>query len=256
MFYRTLCFLSVLCFALVSAPAHCADSNEAPTIEKQADELLRRTSDFLADLKQFRIDADTTTDHLLFSGQKVQHGAMVDVSVRRPDRLRANIKGDLRNLQFFFDGKKITLMDLDLKLYAETKVPPTIDAALDHAGQKFALVAPLADFLYTSPYDVLTENVLSGFYVGPSMVNGVKTHHLAFTQDDIDWQIWVEDGRTPVPRKFIITHKWTTGAPQYTAILSWDVSSRLQDGLFRFVPPSSARRIDFLPVDQAPLVAK
>ena len=44
------------------------------------------------------------------------------------------------------------------------------------------------------------ENVETGTYVGQPVVRGVPTHHLAFTQKNIDWQLWIEDGANPVPR--------------------------------------------------------
>ena len=54
----------------------------------------------------------------------------------------------------------------------------------------------------------------SDFYVGKSEVRGVKTDHLAFRADEVDWQVWIEDSRTPLPRKLVITLKWMAAAPQ------------------------------------------
>ena len=51
-----------------------------------------------------------------------------------------------------------------------------------------------------------------------SKVQGQLCHHLAFRQEDIDWQIWIENGPTPLPRKFLITDKKAKGL-QVTALL-------------------------------------
>jgi len=40
--------------------------------------------------------------------------------------------------------------------------------------------------------------------------------HLAFRGAETDWQIWIDIGARPVPRKYIITSKTLAGAPQYT----------------------------------------
>ena len=96
-------------------------------------------------------------------------------------------------------------------------------------------------------YNILMENVNSGFYVGISIVDGVNCHHLAYRDDEVDWQIWIEDGDKPLPKKFVITTKWLTGAPQYTvSVKSWDLSPKLKDDMFTFVPPKDAKKIEFV----------
>jgi hypothetical protein len=80
-----------------------------------------------------------------------------------------------------------------------------------------------------------------------SVVGGVKCHHLAFRGNEVDWQIWIEEGDKPLPKKFIVTSKWMTGAPQFTVtIKSWNLSPKLTDDMFTFVPPKGAQKIDFI----------
>jgi hypothetical protein len=234
----------------MAASAKSAESQPAADVEPKADQILRKASDFLGTLKRFKINAESTTDHLLSTGQKLQHGEVIAVAVQRPDRLRVDVTGERRNLQLIYDGKRISLLDMDRNFYAQTVAPTTIDAALHHAFDNFGIRVPLSDLLYTNSYAVLSENVESGFYVGKSQVRGVKTDHLAFRTDEVDWQIWIEDSRTPLPRKVVITLKWMTAAPQYTVWLSWDLSPKLPDNFYTFVPPANARKIDFLPVRQ------
>jgi len=146
-----------------------------------------------------------------------------------------------------YDGKSITLLDRGKNFYTTIPAPADIDAALEHGVQAFNLRAPLADLIYTKSYEYLTAGALSGFYVGLSKVQGVPCHHLAFREKDIDWQIWIEDGQTPVPRKFLITDKKAQGL-QFTAVFTkWNTSPQLEDGLFTFVAPEKAEKIDILP---------
>ena len=91
------------------------------------------------------------------------------------------------------------------------------------------------------------EDVQFGLYIDLSKIRGVECHHLAFRAEETDWEIWIENSKTPFPRKFVITGKWVAGAPQFTGLLTkWDVSSQLEDSLFTFVPPQGAEKIDFL----------
>jgi hypothetical protein len=72
---------------------------------------------------------------------------------------------------------------------------------------------------------------------------------LVFSQDQIDWQIWVEDGKEMVPRKITITYKDLLGSPQYTAVLSdWSFNLRLADRLFVPNLPKNLERIEFVSV--------
>jgi hypothetical protein len=250
--YRQWGFLGaalVLSFCIL-APAWSAEGPkkaEAPDIEPKAGEVLRQMCDYLKNLQQFSVQAEITEDVRLTSGQRIQYGRRVEASVRRPDRFRAESVGDTDNRQLVYDGKTITILDRSKNFYTTITAPPELDAALEHAVQAFNLRAPLADLIYTKAYENLTAGVLSGFYVGLSQIQGVPCHHLAFKQKDIDWQIWIENGPTPVPRKFLITDKTAQGL-QFTALFTkWNTSPQFAEGLFTFVAPEKAEKIDILP---------
>jgi hypothetical protein len=240
----------LLFWQLVAAPVLGAEppkKAKAPDLEPKAVEVLKQMCDYLKNLQQFSFQASITEDVLLTSGQRIQYARSVEASVRRPDRFRAESVGDSDNRQIIYDGKTITLMDRSKNFYTTIPAPPELDAALEHGVQAFNLRAPLADLIYTKAYEYLTEGALSGFYVGLSKVQGVSCHHLAFRDKDIDWQIWIEDSQTPVPRKFLITDKTAQGL-QFTAVFTkWNTSAQLEDGLFTFVAPEKAEKIDILP---------
>ncbi len=240
----------ILSWQLLLGPAWSAEAPKqakAPDIEPKALEILKQMCDYLKNLPQFVVQAEITEDVLLTSGQRIQYSRGVEAAVRRPDRLRAESVGDTDTRQFFYDGKAITLLDKTKNFYTTIAAPPEIDAALEHSIKAFNLRAPLADLIYTNAYENLTAGALSGFYVGQSKVQGVPCHHLAFREKDIDWQIWIEDGQPPLPRKFLITDKTVQGL-QFTAVFTkWNTSPQLEDGLFTFVAPEKAEKIDILP---------
>jgi hypothetical protein len=225
---------------------------ESTAIDPQADKILRQMGAYLDTLEAFTLHTENSLDTVLDSSQMLQLGRAVDVFVRRPDRLRANIMGDVFDQELYYDGKSITLFGKKVGLYATMEAPSNIEEAMDHAIESFGLVAPLAELIYRNAYDVLTEDVKSGFYAGASTVLGVECHHLAFRGGETDWQIWIENSDKPLPRKFVITSKWVAGAPQFTALLTqWDVSVQLEDDLFTFVPPEGTHKIEFLPVEES-----
>jgi hypothetical protein len=218
------------------------------SVDVDADKVLRQMSVYMNSLQKFTLRAYNTTDAIITTGQKLQSGSTVDLSIRRPDRFRVQSKGSTINKYLFYDGKTITAYVKHVNFYAVMDAPSTIDKALKHALESYALNAPMAEFIVKNSYDTLKDSINSGYYLGLDYVQGVECHHLAFRQDDIDWQIWIENSKTPLPRKFIITDKWVFGAPQFTVVFAdWNLSPRLKDKDFVFVPPVGSEEIDFLP---------
>ena len=74
-----------------------------------------------------------------------------------------------------------------------------------------------------------------------------RVNHLAFRGAEVDWQIWIEDGDKPLSRKYVITSKLVTASPEFTVSFSrFNLSPRLTDKMFIFVPPKDAKKVDFI----------
>ena len=128
--------------------------------------------------------------------------------------------------------------------YGSVPAPATLDEAIDVASERFGVTLPLEDLIISDPYTNAMRKVMAGRYLGMVTVLGVPCEHLAFSLGTIDWQIWVEQGATPVPRKIVITYKDEEGSPQYTALLShWDFQTKLADFVFNYEPPGNATKI-------------
>jgi hypothetical protein len=240
--------VSVAALAMMVLAGWPQAGHAQPTgIDPQAEKLLRRMSDYLASRQQFTVKTENTIEVVLTSGQKLQFASPASASVWRPNRLRADRKGDIVNQEFFYDGKNLTLYNPKENLYATTAAPPTIDAMLDFAREKLDVIAPGAEFLYGNAAERMLKETTSGFVVGPSSVAGVKSTHLGFRGAEVDWQIWIEDGDKPLPRKFILTSKKVAGEPQFTVLMrSWDMAPKFTDKEFSFAPPKGAKKIEFL----------
>jgi hypothetical protein len=216
-------------------------------IEPQAEKLLRRMSDYLASRQQFTLQAESMLEAVLTSGQKLQYDSPATLMVSRPNKLHAHRKGDIVNQEFFYDGKSLTLYNPRENLYATTSAPATLDEMLDFAREKLDIIAPAAELLYKNAAEKMLKESTSGFVVGQSIVGSVKCTHLAFRGAEVDWQLWIEDGSRPLPRKFMITTKQVSGAPQFTVLIrNWDVGAKLSDREFNFTPAKGAKKIEFL----------
>lgn len=230
------------CVGLTAIGAPPGDVKGA--IEPEANELLRRMSDYLTEAQFFSVKAEVWQDVQLNSGQEVEAGRTIDLQVRRPNRFHTEVRSTRRNRSLNYDGKSITLLDRVQNFYGSIPAPGTLDEAVDVASERFGITLPLEDIIVSNPYQSAMGKVTSGILLGPVTVLGVPCEHLAFSLENVDWQIWIEDGARPVPRKIVITYKDEEGSPKYTAILSnWDFETKLPDFLFKFEPPAGAKEI-------------
>lgn len=222
------------------------DTQKIPDVDPKAEQILRAASDLLKSREKFTFDAKITFDNVLPTGQKLQYGADMHAAIRRPDKISIKFEGDLTNKQFWYDGKTITLTDKPENVFARVEAPSEIDATLEFIEEKFNLSLPLADMLYSDPYKKFSGYTVFGDYIGTAEVEGIKCHHLAFVQDELDWQVWIQDGKN-IPRKIVITYKTRPGSPQYTAVFArWDFGKKLPDELFEAGIPDDADKIEFL----------
>ena len=216
-------------------------------IDPQAEKILRRMSDYLTSRQQFTLTTESTLEAVLASGQKVQFDSPATLMLSRPNKLRAHRKGDIENQEFYYDGKTLTLFNPKENLYATTAAPPTLDEMFDFAREKLDVIAPGTDLLYNNAAEKMLKASSSGLVVGPSVVAGVKTTHLAFRGTEVDWQVWIEDGDKPLPRKYVLSSKQVKGEPEFTMVIrNWDLSPKLTEKEFVFTPPKGAKKIDFL----------
>ena len=224
---------------------------QTSVIDPKADEVLRKMGAALAESKSMSFSAHAIVDQVLRDGQKIQYARNQKVQLRRPDKLAADVSGDIDDLQFRYDGRQVALYNPRTNSWGTAEAAPTIEATLDMLAVKYGMVMPLADLAFSDPYKCLTENVRRGEYIGLGYVFQTKCHHLAFRQSAVDWQIWIEEGDKPLPRKVVITFKDSPAHLQYTAFISdWNLSAGTNDQTFKLAPPADAKKVEFSPSTQ------
>ncbi len=229
----------------------------APQIQPKADSVLRNMCDYLAHLPAFTFQADSVDEIVLESGQKLQFPATSNVYLQRPNHLRSDRLSAPVDASLYYDGSKMTLFGRRSNVYATTSAPGTLDEAIDFGRKKLKLDAPAGDLLYASPYEILTEDVVAGKYLGTEQVGGVQVHHLAFEGNETNWEIWIDAGPRPLPRRFVITSKKVASLPQFSVEVSnWNVAPLLTADMFAFKPPKGAQEIKFDEAWKAAAAAK
>ena len=81
-------------------------------------------------------------------------------------------------------------------------------------------------------------------HIGRGVIDGRQCEHLAFRNFDTDWQLWVEVGERPIPRKLVITSKTLNNAPQYNLrVKNWKTGVEPAADAFTFEPPAGAEKV-------------
>lgn len=227
---------------LAGTPAHAAGVDPAAT------QILKRMTDHLGSLQQFSMHTQNTLEDQLDSGQRVDFDVSANVTISRPNRLRAERKGDLVSQVFYYDGKSLTLYDPDAKVYATEAAPETLEGTLDFARASLGLIVPAADLVYGNAYQLLMEGVTSATVVGKSVIGGVTCEHLAFSRPGVDFQVWVASGEQPLPCKYVVTDTGSPALLSITTVMSdWAVGKAVAD--FTFSPPTGTKEIAFMRLD-------
>jgi hypothetical protein len=234
----------VLLLAAVLPQGALAQPDE---IQPAARQVLKAATDFLSRQQRFSLDTESSAEVVYASGQKIQFDHTAKVSVERPNKWRAERTGELVDQVFYYDGVSLTLHNPHGQYYATIAAPGTLEEMLDLAREKLDLVAPAGDLLYTNAYDILLQEVTSGFVVGKEAVAGARCDHLAFRAPHVDWQIWIEEGSRPLVRKLVITSRDMLNAPQFTVVVkNWNLKPRFGAATFSFKPSKHTQQLEFM----------
>jgi hypothetical protein len=205
--------------------------------------ILKGMTDYLAGQKSLSAKFDSDIEVVTPELQKIQFTSSGEMKMNRPDKLRIRRTGGYADVELVYDGKTVSLYGNNAKSYVQADLPGSIDQMIDTLQSRSGAGLPGADLLLSNSYDQLMANVIEGRHIGQGVVDGVECEHLAFRGEETDWQIWIEPGAKPVPRKWVITSKTITGAPQYTLkIRDWKTDANA-DGDFAFKPPADATKV-------------
>lgn len=244
--------LAVAAACAIAAPA-AAQAPARNPIDPNAVEAVRAMSAVLAAAPAVTVHAEIDYDVVMHSGRKLRFAAAIDAAMRRPDGLAVEYLSDLGGKKLWYDGKTATILDLLHGVYAKTPAPPTARALLADMEQKQGVSFPLADFLADDPAARLLGDVRSAFVVGPGDVDGTVCQHLAFSTSALDWQIWIEPGERPLPRKVVIVYRSEPSHPSFTARLSeWEFPKSLPGKRFTADLPDDAHQVEFVAARNAP----
>lgn len=246
---------SLACRLAIAATVLAVGSG-AQAQARDAKAVLKAMSDYVSSQQTIEFSYDSDIEVITPQLEKVQFTNSGEGLLSRPDKLRARRVGGYAEVTMVFNGKTASIYGKSLDGYTQLDAPGSVDQLIHALREGHGIAFPGADLLLANAYDVLVAGVMEAKHIGRGVIDGRECEHLAFRNFDTDWQLWVEVGNRPIPRKMVITSKTLNGAPQYTLrVKSWRTDIVPAPGAFTFVPPATARRLrpdELIGLDELP----
>jgi hypothetical protein len=213
----------------------------ATELEPQALNALRAMSNQLRALHSFSFTARIDREEPGTNGQMLDFFRQINVQLERPNQLRMDVKSDSSDTTLWYDGKTVTLMPAGGKIYTTLPAPGSIGATLMMLHDKLSTHMPLRPILSEDPYGFMSEGLESAHVIGIVNAPTERLLHLAFTEPDADWQLWLTGPTQILPHRMAIIYKQVEGQPRETLeFTNWQLNPPISSQTFRFVKPQGA----------------
>jgi hypothetical protein len=215
-------------------------SDAAVERDPDAIKALEDMSNYLRTLKAIQVHATTSRDEVLDDGQNVTFSGTLDMIAERPNHLRAEVINDKQQRMYFDDGKTFSVWARRVNYYATIPAPPTLR---ELGRQTVRPIQPRASdgrpFYWGD--SKTTGDIVGAIDLGAAQVDGTTCEHYAFRQKGADWQVWIQQGNYPLPRKLVITTTTDPARPRFTSVMTWNLAPSFDEAAFTFEPPKDAK---------------
>jgi hypothetical protein len=218
------------------------------TQDSEAKVILLKMASLVAEAKAFSVTTRSGYDAIQSDGQRIEFGEKRQTLLQRPSHLLVeSVRSDGDRGQLFFDGQTITAFKVDDNVFARIEKTGTLDNVLVYLSKELKIILPMARMLHTDFPQYLEKAMTSINYVEDNPLFDIPTDHIAVRSNEVDMQIWVAQGRKPLPRRIVLTYRNAPGQPQFwTDFLDWDLSPMIDTDSFTFTPNEGAERVPFI----------
>jgi hypothetical protein len=212
-------------------------------VDPKAVQAIQDMSKYLSSLNSFKLSTEGSLDTVTADGQRIQMDGSTEYAVKRPGFV-IKYTSDKKDRDFYYDGKQFTVFSPNLGYYASVAAPATNREVLDIIYNKYGIRLPLEDlFRWNDTNAKRIENFRAAYALGTTTLDGVKTTHYAFREPDVDWEVWIDQGDKPLPRKLSIVDRTDPARPAFTTRLKWSPNAPVGASDVTFVPGADAMKI-------------
>jgi peroxiredoxin len=179
--------------------AATASGAAAPVAQVEPEKLLRRIDELYRRARTLQVTSEMTM-HMQAQGMDNRTTTNVSFVIQKPNRIATRSQGGMVGVELISDGTKLYTYVPMMQAYTENDAPASLDElarsgmlGMGMGGGMFALRLVGED-----PYKAIMEGVTSVTYAGTEQLNGVQMHRLKFTQEQFDWDLWVQAQGDPL----------------------------------------------------------
>lgn len=230
-----------------SAPAATGSSSKEPRLDKRAIALMRRSAQFLAGQGKMSFNWFVSYDEVIEGREKLTFMRSGTNLLVRDQGFYSRAEGENGIREWHYDGKQVTFAAPAENYYASDEFTQGFDALVDSARENIGSEIPLYAIMRRGLPERLEEGLKGAAYLGITRVAGQEVHHLAFADEEEDWQVWLStDEQQPVPVVIIGTEPKKIGWPQYRAyLMDWNFKPEYDAAQFTYSPGDGAVKITF-----------
>ena len=219
-----------------------ADDAAEPAFAPQAEAVLKAMAEFLRAQPIVVLESTRVVEGVTFDDEKIQVVTQAAVLLQRPGKFRAEMTtANGITTWCGANGRIIGVREPEQRTAEVTGLPVTVDGMMDAVSERYHLSLVLADLVASDPLASFKQGTQSGRYLGRVAIDGVPCHHLAYRAKNLDWQLWIDAGTTPLPKRLVITYRDQPMAPQQTlSNLRWEFPPTLPRDTFTLLPPAGA----------------
>lgn len=227
--------------APVAQPAPAA----ADVLEPEALAALEQMGATLRSLQSFTVESDATIEQVYPDGQKLMVPARTIYTINLPNQMKVEFETDKGQRVLRYDGKVMTLADSTVRKYVSFPLSGTVVEVFDSLEDDFGIALPIRElFLFGLPTSDI-EPPRAGRFIGDTTIGGDPVSHYAFRQSDSDWQIWLDKGDKPLPRRLVITAVTEPSKPQFITHFTWNTAPTVAADTFTTAAPKDYQLVDF-----------
>ncbi|MBP1838214.1 DUF2092 domain-containing protein [Formosa algae] len=237
--YITLFVLSVLPYATFA-------QNEDKKIDLDAIMLYDQMGEAIGELSSVSFHLSTITEEFDADKKTVNKYNECDVKMVGPDKLSVKQHSKDKHSAYYYNGEVITYYSFSENNYITVDAPDNIIDMIDFMHDNFSMDFPAADFFYPTFTDDIIENFDTITYIGLDLLGGEECNLTQIENENVIVKIWISDEAHTLPKQFEITYKKKDNLKFQATFSDWQLSPELNDDIFDFTPPASARLISVL----------
>ncbi len=246
---RQILFLSCLgiltaCAGQPGQTTGAATSTQPSGPSPQANAVLQQVSATLTHAHSLAFNVDVLREVQMDNGTRVNLVSRDTIVARRPDRLRADLRGDTSVANIYYDGQRVVIEEINSNLYAAAQAPSDINGVIDMLQDRLGVPLTIGTLLRTDAQDRISRNT-SGDVVTSSMLDGKPVDHLLMTSGTLKWELWVSQGERALPMMLVTTRD---GLRTIYKFSNWRLNPSVPEGAFHYTPRPGAHEIPFIPL--------